>query len=57
MNEPITNTPNGRFGLPYIPDWEVLNRIYRRVVGAIRLIDSQHIIFLEGDMFAKRLED
>ena len=31
-----------------------MNRIYRRTVAAIRAIDPQHIIFLEGDYFAQR---
>ncbi len=54
MNEPVTNAPDGRFGnTVYRPNWEVLNRIYRRVVGAIRAIDPDHIIFLEGDYFSR----
>jgi endoglucanase len=30
----------------------VMNRVYRRVVEAIRAIDAEHIIFLEGDHFS-----
>jgi aryl-phospho-beta-D-glucosidase BglC (GH1 family) len=52
MNEPVTGAPHGFFGYPYRPNWEVLNRLYRRVVAAIRAIDSEHIIFLEGDHFS-----
>ncbi len=54
MNEPVTNAPNGRFSDAYTPDWDAINRVYRRVVGAIRAIDPDHIIFLEGDLFSSR---
>ncbi len=54
MNEPVTNTPRGRFTGQYNPDWEIINQVYRRVVKAIRAIDPQHIIFLEGDYFSSR---
>ncbi len=47
MNEPLTYTPSQ-------PRWEAINSVYRRVVDAIRAIDSGHIIFLEGDVFASR---
>ncbi|MBN1814539.1 MAG: glycoside hydrolase family 5 protein [Anaerolineae bacterium] len=59
MNEPITNAPLGRFGDPgrfdatYVSDWDVINRVYRRVVNAIRAIDPDHIIFLEGDLLSR----
>jgi aryl-phospho-beta-D-glucosidase BglC (GH1 family) len=56
MNEPVTGAPRGRFGVPYVPDWPVINDVYRRVVSAIREIDPQHIIFLEGDLFSSRFE-
>jgi endoglucanase len=56
MNEPVTNTPFGRFSRKYQPDWQVINRIYRRVVEAIRLIDPQHIIFLEGDYYSTQFD-
>ncbi len=56
MNEPVTNTPFGRYTSVYHPNWEVINRIYRRVVRAIRAIDSEHIIFLEGDYYSSRFE-
>lgn len=57
MNEPVTNAPRGRFGSnAYRPNWEVLNRIYRRVVTAIREVDPAHIVFLEGDLFSTRFE-
>lgn len=56
MNEPVTNAPFGRFGYPYQPDWDTLNRVYRQVTAAIRKVDPQHIIFLEGDYFSSRFE-
>jgi aryl-phospho-beta-D-glucosidase BglC (GH1 family) len=52
MNEPVTGVPYGFFGYPYRPDWEPLNRLNRRVVEAIRRIDAEHIIYLEGDKFS-----
>ena len=58
MNEPVTNAPKGRFydDSDYKTDWETFNRVYRRVVKAIRAIDPDHIIFLEGDLFSVRFE-
>ena len=52
MNEPITNAPRGRFSERYVPNWDILNQVYRRVVTAIRRIDPATIIFLEGDYFS-----
>ena len=31
-----------------------MNSLFRRVVSEIRKIDSRHIIFLEGDNYAKQ---
>ncbi len=56
MNEPVTNTPYGRFSNQYEPDWEVINSVYRRVTEAIRAKDPDHIIFLEGDLYSTRFE-
>ncbi|WP_053360526.1 cellulase family glycosylhydrolase [Bacillus sp. FJAT-27251] len=60
MNEPCTNTPHGdfphNFFANYKPDWERMNRVYRRAVEAIRQIDDKHIIFLEGDNYSKLFE-
>lgn len=52
INEPVTGVPFGFFGLRYEPDWQALNQLYRRIVAAIRKIDAEHIIFLEGDLFS-----
>lgn len=53
MNEPITYGPRGLFydlfSPRHTPNWEVLNRVYRRTVAAIRAIDPDHIICLQGD--------
>lgn len=56
MNEPVNNAPYGRFREDYQTDWDLLNHIYRRVVDAIRRIDPEHIIFLEGDYFSSRFD-
>jgi endoglucanase len=52
MNEPLTGEFLGRFDDNHQPEWSVINRIYRRVVNAIRAIDPDHIIYLEGDLFS-----
>ena len=57
MNEPITNVWRGRFSRQYTPDWEKLNKIYRRTVTAIREVDAKHIIFLEGDGYSTRFSE
>jgi len=58
MNEPVTNAPAGRFydDRDYKSDWDIFNRVYRRVVKQIRAIDPEHILFLEGDLFSSRFE-
>ncbi len=56
MNEPVTNAPFGRFSNQYESDWDALNRLYRRLVTAIRAIDPDHIIFLEGDLFSREFD-
>jgi endoglucanase len=57
MNEPVTGTPRGRFSNRYRSNWQPLNAIYRRVVGAIRKLDPDHIIFLEGDLYSMRFAE
>jgi endoglucanase len=52
MNEPLTYAQFGRFSDVPNPNWEVMNQVYRRVVNAIRALDPDHIIFLEGDRFS-----
>lgn len=58
MNEPVSNAPSGRFlrDEDYPTDWQTINRIYHRVVQAIRIVDPEHIIFLEGDYWASRFD-
>jgi aryl-phospho-beta-D-glucosidase BglC (GH1 family) len=52
MNEPVTGARRPRIGHAYATDWDALNRRYRRVVGAIRKIDPDTAIVLEGDCFS-----
>jgi endoglucanase len=54
MNEPVTNTPAGRFTAKYATDWAAINGLYRRAVEAVREVDSEHIIFLEGDYYSTK---
>ena len=56
MNEPVANAPFGRFNLRYEPDFEAVNSIFWRVTTAIRAIDPDHILFLEGDFFAREFD-
>jgi endoglucanase len=58
MNEPLCNAVRGRFSgaASYKRNWERFNGLYRRVVKAIRAIDGEHIIFLEGDYFANMFD-
>ena len=55
MNEPSTSTPNGDHAFDFFenftPDWPRMNRVYRRLVEAIRKIDPDHIIYMEGDRY------
>ncbi len=53
MNEPVTGAQAGRFTIHYQTDWDAINRLYRRAVNAIREVDADHIIFLEGDYFSR----
>ncbi len=52
MNEPVSNSMEGRSTGNYQPDWDKLNAVNQRVVSAIRRIDPKHIIVLEGDLFS-----
>jgi hypothetical protein len=56
MNEPTTGAINrpGPMMAPEQPNWSLLNAVYRRIVAAIRAIDPEHIIFLDGDAYAYR---
>lgn len=60
MNEPSTGTPFGEnaynFYENYKSDWDVINKLYLEITRAIRKIDSRHIIFLEGDNYARSFE-
>ncbi len=58
LNEPCSNNEIGDYpwniAAKYRPRWDRMNAVFRRVVAAIRKIDSRHIIFLEGDNYAKQ---
>jgi len=56
MNEPVSNVTDGRLSEEYDPDWPNFNRLMRRVVHAIRAIDPDHIVFLEGDYYSRRFD-
>jgi aryl-phospho-beta-D-glucosidase BglC (GH1 family) len=57
LNEPCSNNEIGDYPWNiysnYMPRWDRMNSLSRRVVSAIRKIDTRHIIFLEGDNYAK----
>ena len=57
LNEPCANNAIGDYpwnvGSNYRPNFDRMNAVYRRLVTEIRKIDSRHIIFLEGDDYAK----
>ena len=52
MNEPVTGGRGAELRGQYASDWDALNGVYRRTVSAIRAIDPDHIIFLEGDRYS-----
>ncbi len=58
LNEPCSNNEIGDYpwnvGPNYRPRWDRMNSVFRRVVTEIRKVDSRHIIFLEGDNYAKQ---
>jgi endoglucanase len=57
LNEPCSNNSFGDYPWNiysnFKPNYERMNSLYRRLVTEIRRIDSRHIIFLEGDNYAK----
>jgi endoglucanase len=56
MNEPLAGNPDGRINNSFSPNWQLFNAVNRRVVNAIRKIDPDHIIYLEGDYFSSRFD-
>lgn len=58
LNEPCSNNEIGDYPWNiysnYKPNWQRINAVFRRVVTEIRKVDSKHIIFLEGDNYAKQ---
>lgn len=55
MNEPLTRMEYERYQ-PSFYNWEALNRLYRRAATAIRKIDPDHLLFVEGDQFATEFD-
>ncbi len=55
MNEPLTLLEYERYDTSH-HDWEALNAIYRRAAAAIRAIDPDHLLFVEGDTFATEFD-
>ena len=55
LNEPLTRMEYERYEPSYY-DWEALNGVHRRATAAIREIDPQRIVILEGDEFATRFD-
>ena len=57
LNEPNSNSEYGDYPWNiysnYKPRYDRMNSLFRRVVAAIRKNDTKHIIFLEGDNYAK----
>jgi endoglucanase len=56
LNEPLADAHWGRLPYGYAPDWGALNALYRRTITAVRRIDPEHIIFIEGEYYASRFE-
>ena len=56
LNEPMGNAPpGGGFDkAAYRPAWRAINDLYRRTVTAIRAVDPDHIVFLEGEGYSER---
>ncbi len=58
LNEPCSNNDLGDYPWniysKYKPNFDRMNSVYRRLVTEIRKIDPKHIIFLEGDNYAKQ---
>lgn len=54
INEPLSNAPFGRFARDdqYRADWTNYNRIMGEAIAAIRSVDAQHMILLEGDYYS-----
>ncbi|MBN1303703.1 MAG: cellulase family glycosylhydrolase [Anaerolineales bacterium] len=46
LNEPVL----------LVPDKDLLNRFYKEMIREIRTVDTNHILFIEGDMYAARFD-
>ncbi|HWG84282.1 MAG TPA: cellulase family glycosylhydrolase, partial [Deinococcales bacterium] len=55
LNEPLSSNRRGRLDTHDLTlDWGRINALYRRLVAAVRAVDPDHVIVLEGDYFAGR---
>lgn len=55
MNEPVTRLEYEQYRPSYY-DWPALNGVFRKLAAAIRAVDREHILFLEGDEFATQFD-
>jgi hypothetical protein len=55
MNEPCTRLHYEKYESPGY-NWEALNAVMRRAAAAIRQVDDQHLLFIEGDEFATEFD-
>ena len=55
MNEPVTRLEYERYDPSYY-NWEALNGVYRQMANAIREVDPDHLLFVEGDNFATQYD-
>ena len=53
MNEPETKDRYGRIPIPMPRDPDAINEVYHQAVAAIRRLDPEHIIFLDGDNYSE----
>jgi aryl-phospho-beta-D-glucosidase BglC (GH1 family) len=55
MNEPVTRLEYERYD-PSFYNWDALNDLYRQMAKAIREVDPDHLLFIEGDNFATQYD-
>ncbi len=56
LNEPLSAPDSEKLWGEMRPDWQALNGLYRRAAEAVRQVDPQTILFLEGDGWGNRFE-
>jgi endoglucanase len=55
MNEPCTRVEYEQYDPSYY-NWEGLNQVHKKIARAIRQVDSEHILFVEGDNFSTQYD-